>query len=189
MNRSLLALALSLAMGLPAVQAADEAAINARVAEHRAVVKEFGGTLRQELQAAMKEGGPVNAIDICHKRAPEIAADLSGKTGWDVHRTSLKPRAKAPDAWESTVLAKFDEQRAAGKSPDEMEFYEVVENNGKSQLRYMKALGTAALCLNCHGSEVKPEVKAKIDALYPNDQAIGYQEGQIRGAVSISSPL
>jgi hypothetical protein len=46
----------------------------------------------------------------------------------------------------------------------------------------MKAIPTGAVCLTCHGTEVKPEVLTKIKELYPNDKATGYQEGDIRGA-------
>jgi hypothetical protein len=87
------------------------------------------------------------------------------------------------------VQERFETQRAAGKKPDEMEFLEVVENDGIPHLRYMKPVGVGAPCLHCHGTDINAEVKAKIDALYPNDQATGYRQGDIRGAFSISSPL
>jgi hypothetical protein len=53
----------------------------------------------------------------------------------------------------------------------------------------MKAIPTAKVCLACHGSAITPEVTAALDEAYPQDQARGYAEGDIRGAFSLSKPL
>jgi len=55
----------------------------------------------------------------------------------------------------------------------------------------MKALPTQGLCLNCHGGpdKIAGEVKAKLAELYPADKAVGYSEGQIRGALTVKRPL
>ena len=57
--------------------------------------------------------------------------------------------------------------------------------------RYAKALPTQSLCLNCHGprDQLKPEVRAAIDEHYPNDRAVGYKEGEIRGAIIATKRL
>ncbi len=158
-----------------------------RIEQSRAAVKEFGMTLKGELKKAMKAGGPVQAIEVCHSVAPQIAENISEKTGWEVYRTSLKPRNVRPDAWETGVLEQFDARRADGESPKKMEHAEVVEVDGESRLRYMKAIGTKGLCLNCHGTreQIPDNVEAKLEKLYPEDRAIGYQKGDIRGAFSI----
>lgn len=66
----------------------------------RGVAMEFMSALKAELMKAMKAGGPANAIQVCKRMAPEIAAHKSRETGWRVARTSLKVRnpANAPDA-------------------------------------------------------------------------------------------
>jgi hypothetical protein len=48
-----------------------------------------------------------------------------------------------------------------------------------------------ALCVNCHGAPdaLAPEVKAQLAKDYPFDQATGYREGQVRGAISLKRPL
>ncbi|MEW6764645.1 MAG: DUF3365 domain-containing protein [Pseudomonadota bacterium] len=165
---------------------ADEAA---KLDQARAIAKEFGGTLKGELEKAMKAGGPLAAIEVCHSKAPAIASDLSAKYGAKVHRTSLRPRATPPQDWETGVLTSFDERRAKGEDPAAIEFHEVVTIDGKPHLRYMKAIGTLPVCLNCHGENVAPETRAKLDALYPNDKAMGYKAGELRGAFSITAPL
>ncbi|MBN2647841.1 MAG: DUF3365 domain-containing protein [Thiotrichales bacterium] len=156
--------------------------------EARSIVKEFGGQLQPALQAAMKAGGPVAAIDVCQTKAPAIAKDLSAKHAWNVNRVSLKPRGATatPDAWETATLKWFDEQIAAGVDPKTLEKFEIVKADGAETIRYMKPVMTAGLCLTCHGSEqqIPAPVKAKLAEVYPNDTAIGYQEGNVRGAFS-----
>jgi len=112
-----------------------------------------------------------------------------------VARTSLKTRnsANAPDAWEKKVLQQFEERRAAGENPAQMAHYEIVEENGQRNFRFMKAIGMPPLdkmpCLKCHGENIDPKITAKLDELYPDDQARGYKPGQIRGAFTITKPL
>jgi len=74
-----------------------------------------------------------------------------------------------------------------------MAFAEVVEEGGKKEFRFMKAIGMPPLeqmpCLKCHGENIDPKVAAKLDELYPNDKARGYKVGDIRGAFTIRQPM
>lgn len=161
-----------------------------RVVAAREAAKSLGGQLKAELQAAMKSGGPVAAVDTCHLQAPLIAGQVSGQTGMQVGRTSLRLRNpnNAPDAWERAVLEDFERRKAAGEAPASLEHHEIVERGGERVFRYMKAIPTAAVCLNCHGGdEVQPAVEAKIAEHYPTDRARGFSEGDIRGAFTITS--
>lgn len=189
MNKSMMGVALAvLACTAMPVQANDA---NALKGEAVSVVKAFGGPLKKALVGAMKEGGPVHAIGVCNEQAPDIAAAAGASTGWDVGRTSLKLRnaGNQPDAWELKVLKTFEERKAAGESPDTIAYGEVVETGGQKQFRFMKAIGTADVCLNCHGADLKPEVAAKLDGLYPEDQARGFSKGDIRGAFTLKKNL
>ena len=179
------------ALGLFVVSTVQADAYTAEVAASRATVKEFMQTLKQELQGGMQEGGPVNAISVCNLSAPAIANTYSVRNGWDVGRTSLKLRnpANAPDAWERSVLESFEERKAAGEDPAKMEHYEAVRRDGVREFRYMKAIPTAPLCLACHGESIDSITMTRLEKLYPDDQARGYQAGDIRGAFSISQPL
>lgn len=188
MRKTILAVVISgIAFG-SAVASQDKAA---NVDEAKGIIKAFFGQLKGELEASMKQGGPVNAIQTCQLKAPSIAHEMSVKSGWKVGRTSLKLRnpANAPDAWELAVLQSFEERKSAGEDPQSIAKAEVVEQNGKSVFRFMKAIPTAELCLNCHGSELKPEVAAALDAHYVADKARGYKLGDIRGAFTLSKPL
>lgn len=161
------------------------------VKQSRAAVKEFFGQLKGELQSAMKAGGPVNAIEVCSKRAPEIARDVSQQNNLQIARTSLKTRnpGNKPDQWEESVLREFEQRKAAGEPPNNMEKHAIVTHEGKQVFRYMKAIPTGELCLKCHGTQIDPAVSAKLEKLYPEDRATGFQKGDIRGAFTIIKDL
>lgn len=163
----------------------------ARVEASRAAVKAFAQSLQQALQTAMASEGAVAAIEVCNHEAPAIAAHQSEANGWQVGRTSLKPRnpGNAPDAWQQTVLERFETEKAAGKPVETLEAWEVVETGGERTFRYMKAIPTGPVCLTCHGGNLSPELAAKLDTLYPDDKARGYALGDIRGAFTVSQPI
>jgi hypothetical protein len=53
----------------------------------------------------------------------------------------------------------------------------------------MKAIPTAEVCLVCHGENIAPNIQAKLAELYPNDKAIGFNVGELRGAFSVTETL
>jgi len=188
MQRLLTIIALGLSLTAPGGYAAD---YSDEVEASRETVKEFMQTLKKELQSGMQQGGPVNAVSVCNLTAPAIANTYSVSNGWEVGRTSLRLRNpnNAPDAWERSVLEAFEERKLAGEDPAQMEFHEVVRVDGDKQLRYMKAIPTSRPCLACHGETPDSIVKTRLEKLYPHDQALGYREGDIRGAFTITQPL
>lgn len=162
------------------------------VAEAKAIIMEFFSTLKGELETAISSGGPASAVVVCNARAPVIAAEMSAKTGWDVARTSLKlrnPRLNAPDEWERAVLLDFEQRHAAGEDVRSIAYAETVESDGQKTFRFMKAIPTSEVCLTCHGTEIQPEIVSAIDAAYPDDEAKGFELGDIRGAFTLSKSL
>jgi hypothetical protein len=151
----------------------------------------FGGALKSELVKAMQSGGAVEAIEVCHKRADEIAANLSQETGMKVSRVSAKNRSpgNAASDWQLEVLQSFDERRESGEAPGSLTWNETIENANGAEFRFMKAIPTAGICLQCHGTAIAPEVSARLDDLYPDDKATGYSEGEIRGAFLVTRQL
>ncbi len=177
--------------GGPVSGIAAEDAPQARAEASRAVAGSFAAELKEALTKAMASGGPIGAVDVCKEMAPQIAARASEKTGWDVARTSLKPRnpANAPDGWEAETLQAFAARKAAGEDPAKLEAWAIAEDGGRKQFRYMKAIPTASMCLACHATDIEPELRAHLDTLYPEDAAVGYREGDIRGAFTITQPM
>ncbi len=189
--KKLLLAALIAALPLSAPLADNHGAAKAHLEQSKAAIQDFFATLKGELVTAMKEGGPVHAISVCQQTAPALARIKSQDHDMDLGRTSLKPRNpdNVPDQWEQRVLMKFEEALAAGKPIDELAYWEVMEDKGDEQFRFMKAIPTGEVCLKCHGQELDPKVEAKLDELYPNDLARGYEKGQIRGAFTITKDL
>lgn len=144
------------------------------------LIRQFGKTLKGELQQAMKQGGPVAAIAVCKEQAPAIAADLSAQSGAQIGRVSLKYRNpnNKPAPWQEEILQTFDQQ--AQQQPSRPLVYS--EQNKEGVFHYMKAIPTAAICLNCHGEKVAPAVESALANAYPKDLARGYKLGDIRGA-------
>ena len=152
------------------------------------ITQQFVGTLLPTLQSAMAEGGPTQAIEVCSVRAPEIAAELSAESGWSVRRVSLKARnvdLATPDAWERQMLESFDRRQLAGEPGPEINASAVVNGD----YRYMQAQPAMPLCLTCHGQNISSEVRSALADHYPDDTAIGYSVGQIRGAISLRTPV
>ena len=88
------------------------------------------------------------------------------------------------------MLERFEKRKAAGEDVTALEYHEVTEAGGKRTFRWMKAIPTAEVCLACHGGDnVAPAVEAKLADLYPQDQARGFQVGDIRGAFSVTQPM
>lgn len=44
-------------------------------------------------------------------------------------------------------------------------------------------------CLACHGPAIEPKTAAAIEALYPNDEAVGFRVGDLRGAFSLTRTI
>jgi hypothetical protein len=157
--------------------------------ESRNIAKEFmqtlGGTLKKQLEA----GNAESAIGICKRIAPEMAAGYS-KDGRVVKRVSLKnrnPLMGLPDEWERQVLEDFDRDYHDGKPAAEIEKVAIVQAPEGRWFRYMKAIPTQPMCLQCHGTpnDIPEGVKAVLAKEYPEDKATGYKAGEIRGAISI----
>jgi len=156
-------------------------------AEGQAIAAAFGAELKAALQSAMVEGGPLAAISVCHDDAPRIALEAAAKSGAEAGRTSLQLRnpANAPDAHEQAVLEAFAAELAAG-TPEAPPWR--LDTLPDGRVRFMSAIIMQPQCLACHGETLAEPVAQAIDRLYPEDQARGYQPGDLRGAFTITWP-
>jgi hypothetical protein len=173
---------------LPAAAAAEDA----WVADARTVATSVPPKLLSVLTAEIERSGPAGAIAVCRDEAPKLARAASQETGWSVRRVSLRQRnpKAVPDDWERAALEDFDRRAAAGEKPATLERAEVVQQQGRPVMRYMRALPVVELCTSCHGTpdRLSTAVRDRLAELYPQDKAVGYSVGQIRGAMTISKP-
>ncbi|MFO7763117.1 MAG: DUF3365 domain-containing protein [Wenzhouxiangellaceae bacterium] len=160
------------------------------VPEARQQSGQLGKQLVATLTEALSEEGPAGGVQVCKVEAPEIAERVSGSR-FDVARTALRVRNpdNAPDAWEESVLQRFDKRMAEGADPAELEAWEVESVDGNRVGRYMKAIPMGPKCVVCHGENVDPELAETIDELYPKDQATGFAPGELRGAFTVTVDL
>lgn len=180
--------ALMLVSGLVAGSASAES-MPELVEEGKGLMAAFGGALKGELVAAMEAGGPVNAIGVCNDVAPSLAADASATSGWIIGRSShlLRNPDNAPDAFTAAAIEDFLARQAAGESADTLVKAAIVEEDGQQVFHLVKAIATGGVCLNCHGGdEVSAAVSDKLAELYPEDQARGFSEGEMRGVFTLS---
>jgi len=154
----------------------------------RAAADALTRDLLTRLRAEMEQGGALAGVEVCSQVAPRIAMDHSTE-GRVVRRVSLKLRnpMNAPDAYERGVLERFAMLQDRGELP--AEWAEVMPDGGGT-LRYLRPIVIAQPCLACHGdpATIDPAVRAAIAERYPEDEAVGYRLGDLRGAVSVRSP-
>jgi hypothetical protein len=172
----------------PSTEEQAAMAADARMASATLIQKLSG-----ELKAALGEKGPDGAIMVCKARAPQIAAEVSKQTGFDIKRVSPKNRnpAGVPDAWEAEAQAGLEKRLAAGEKPETLDTWQIVSTPQGKQFRYAKALPVQPVCLTCHGdaATIPDGVKARLAAEYPLDKATGYGPGMVRGIVSARRTL
>jgi hypothetical protein len=152
---------------------------------------ELLATLRGMLGKALAAGGPVGATAICADSAQVVGARLAASHGLSIRRVSERWRnpKDAPDDFEIGELARFATLLASGTKPDSIESVCVTDGASVKVLRYMKPIMVGEMCLNCHGSRLKPAIDEVLQLQYPDDRAVGYTAGDLRGAVSVTVPL
>ena len=131
--------------------------------------------LGKALMEALGEGGPVHAIPFCKVEAPKLAA--GSEQGFQIGRTSHRCRNPENVAreWLRPIV-----EAAAGKK--------ITEVNGSvvdlgDRVGVATPIGTMKFCLACHGgdADVAPETVRVLKEHYPEDRAVGFAEGDVRG--------
>ncbi len=170
---------------------ACSAAPETNLEESRQVAKALGQQLKQVLQQTMQQQGAIAGLSVCKVQAPAIATDLSTQHKLRVGRTALRVRNtnNAPSDWQTAVLRDFEQRLQRGEDAATLEYSKVSKTDEGKQLRYMKAIMTEPQCLACHGSSLAAPLQKAISELYPNDQAVGFKAGELRGAFVVESPI
>jgi hypothetical protein len=146
------------------------------------LLKTLGGNLKKH----MKAGGPADALQFCSTKAAELTAKVDNQLGKNVSvkRVTLKPRNPANEATgdEKAVLEALETLHANHvRLPRHL-----VEKTQSGYKYYKPLLINKPVCLKCHGSNIDPALKAKIDKTYPTDKATGYKMGDLRGAIVVT---
>ena len=156
-------------------QSPSEASKKKMLAAKDALFTKLSGRLME----AMTSQGPAAAIAVCQKEAPAIAKAVSDEQGLKIGRTGVRlrnPGNIAPTWAEGLVRDKID-------TPT----FVTLDNGHSAALLPIKLQGQ---CLMCHGpkEQIAPVIQEQLKKLYPNDQATGFKEGELRGWFWIDSP-
>jgi hypothetical protein len=125
-----------------------------------------------ELTAALDSGDAGAAIAVCKEKAPSVAAHINETYGVQIGRTSnrLRNPANVAPGWADPYIAGLAEEPTYIAGP-----------NG--ELGALLPIKMRAECQMCHGpvEEIDPGIMAAISEAYPDDQAFGFVEGDLRG--------
>lgn len=145
---------------------------------------EYAGSTQKVLAGhlipAIREKGTEFALDFCNIQAYPLTDSMAVELQASVKRVSDQPRNPENTANETELeyiqKAKADLAASGSISPE-------VRHLDNKVIGYYPIV-TSQLCMQCHGnpgSDITESTLAKIKQLYPEDQATGYAEGEIRG--------
>ncbi len=131
------------------------------------------------LTMVLTEKGPAAAIQVCKTDAPRLAGEVGQQFGVAIGRTShrLRNPENAPREWSRPLV----EQHVA-----EPQF--VALEDGR--LGALLPIRLKPACVLCHGAkdQIPAEVQAALVSHYPEDQATGFKEDDLRGWFWVEVP-
>jgi len=135
--------------------------------------------LSGRLVEVMSSQGPVAAIGVCKKEATEIAARVGKDQGVQIGRIGVRlrnPDNTAP-SWATPLT------NAKTGTPT----FATLSNGHAAALLPIKL---QSQCLMCHGpkEQIPQAVGDQLAKLYPDDEATGFQEGDLRGWFWVELP-
>ena len=138
--------------------------------------------LGKNLMGAIQSKGTMHALDFCNIQAIPLTDSMATNYHATIKRVSDKYRNpnNQANAEELKYIAQFKAD-LVGKR----ESKPVVIKKG-NQVQFYYPIPTNTVCLQCHGTQIKPDVQSQILKLYPNDLAVGYTENEVRGIWSIT---
>lgn len=140
----------------------------------------LGIRLIGELSRAVNSKGAAEAVQVCNVEVDGIRQGVEAEFGVDVGRTSHKlrnPKNTPPTFMKPIVEARYP-QPVALEGPD-------------GEIGWSFPLRLGPICANCHGKDDKiaPGVNERVAELYPEDEATGFEVGELRGWIwAISKP-
>ena len=139
-----------------------------------------------QLTTSMKEGGVVKAVPFCNTMAMPLTDEMSEKYNASIKRTSHKVRNEknSPTNEETRILNVYKNILESNEQP-----VPVVELDKSGKPHFYAPILLQQKCLTCHGvigENVTSKTDSIIKSYYPNDEATGFKEGDLRGIWSIS---
>lgn len=150
-----------------------------------AAVRQLQLTLISRLKEELGRGGPKAAVSVCRDEAQQLTASVGKAQGLSIGRTSHRVRnpVNAPRAWAAGIVASNAGRPITEATP-------AVFDLG-DRVGVLRPIGQMALCETCHGPREKVEaaIGDVLRASYPDDQAVGFAAGDLRGWFWVEVPL
>jgi hypothetical protein len=149
------------------------------------------GELMSVLNKTMQEKGIVEAIAFCRLEALPLTAQTAATLDQVKSLRRIGVRTRNPenhvDEIDREVLEEFLREWDS-MEPPAPRLRSVEDSGGAKEIRYYRPIPVAASCLACHGAEqdIEPSVLHALSKQYPRDEAVGFSEGDLRGAIVVS---
>ena len=131
------------------------------------------------LMGAIETDGPSAAINVCRCEAPQVAKRISKQHGVEIGRTSFRLRnaKNTPPAWARALVDAEVGENAYASGSD-------------GRLGVLLPIRLQNPCLTCHGdaAAIAEDVRAEIERWYPDDEAMGFKQGDLCGYFWIEVP-
>lgn len=159
--------------------------VTAAVDRANAAIQQLQVTLVSRLKEEMGRGGPRAAVSVCRDEAQQLTALVGRTHQLVIGRTSHQVRnpVNAPRPWAAGVVASNAGRTMAEAAP-------AVFDLG-DRVGVLRPIGTMEMCVTCHGprEQVKAAIGDVLGTSYPDDQAVGFAAGDLRGWFWVEGPL
>ncbi len=140
---------------------------------------ELATTLMGELKAELEIGGPAAAVVVCRDMAPMVSEHVADNHDLLIGRTSHRlrnPGNLAPE-WAAPAVNALVENPWYAEGP-------------AGEFGAILPIRLAAPCLACHGAAdgLDENLRSALTQSYPDDEATGFAEGDLRGWFWIEVP-
>jgi len=145
------------------------------------IAKSTFKAFKSKLDKVAAKGGLPAVVNFCHDNALKLTDSMGKAHNVVIKRTSNKLRnpANKPDIDEEAVLNEYLKLQKAQKPMEP-----VVLKDSEGYVHFYAPIKIKEACLKCHGTpgkEIPESIYKLIKEKYPNDQAINYKVGDLRG--------
>lgn len=148
--------------------------------------------MKSNVKKRLKEGGVLSAAKFCGEESYGMIRALSEELGPElsIKRVSLLNRnpKSFPNENERGIVRAFDlMEQGDAYLPDAI----VQLVDASTYKVYIPSTMSSRNCKKCHGSEkeIDPQVREYLNTRFPDDKAVGFRSGQVRGAVVVTVDL
>jgi hypothetical protein len=144
-----------------------------------ALLQKLGGELKNQMQTT----GAMGALNFCSQNALTLTEQVAKESKTSIKRISINYRnpVNKANTEETTLLQEWEK---LVKNDQPLPSHKVVNASENTVMFYKPIVINNEACLKCHGN-VEGDLAKAIKAAYPEDKAIGYKMGDLRGMIAI----